>query len=128
MKTKVFDMLGISAAVLCLIHCLVFPLLMIIPFGFDHDVYIDMGFLLIGAAVVYNVTRTVRSKWLKITFWSAIGLIATSVLIDLLFHYHSPLIYIGAIILVTAHVINFKNHKHVKANSYSMDRIDQQPL
>lgn len=112
MKPKIFDLLGISAAVLCLIHCLLFPVLMIIPFGLAHDAYIDLGFLLIGTAVVYNVIRSVASKILKIVFWLAIGLIAISVLLHLLFHVHNPLIYVGAAVLITAHLINFNNHKH----------------
>jgi len=112
MKSKMFDLLGISAAVLCLIHCLLFPVLMIIPFGFAYDAYIDLGFLLIGTAVVYNVTRGITSKSLKIAFWSAIGLIAMSVLLHILLHVHNPLIYVGAAVLITAHLINFKNHKH----------------
>lgn len=114
MKAKLFDWLGISAAVLCLIHCLLFPVLMIIPLGLEHehDAYIDAAFLLIGAVVVYRVTANMESQKLKYTFWAAIGLIAVSVLLDMLFHIHSPLIYIGAALLITAHIINFKNHKH----------------
>ncbi|WP_394365431.1 MerC domain-containing protein [Niabella yanshanensis] len=112
-----FDLLGISAAVLCLIHCLLFPVLMLIPFGFAHDAYIDLGFLLIGTAVVYNVTRNISSKSLKIAFWLAIGLISISVLLHLLFHIHSPLIYVGAVVLITAHLINFKNHRHGPSRS-----------
>lgn len=112
MKSKVFDMIGLSAAVLCLIHCLLFPVLMIIPLGIEHDVYIDAGFLLIGAAIVYRITGSLQSKRLKLTFWTAIGFITASVLLDMLFHIHSPLIYIGALLLIIAHIINFRNHKH----------------
>ncbi|MDN5479404.1 MAG: MerC family mercury resistance protein, partial [Chryseobacterium sp.] len=49
MKSKILDAVGISAAVLCLIHCIAFPLLMIIPLGISHNPYIDMAFLVIGA-------------------------------------------------------------------------------
>lgn len=105
-------MLGLSVAVLCLIHCLLFPVLMVLPLGFEHAAYVDAAFLLIGTVVVYRVTRTMESKTLKYSFWTAIGLIAVSVMLDILFHIHSPLIYIGATLLITAHIINFKNHKH----------------
>ncbi len=114
MKSKVFDLLGISAALLCLIHCLLLPVLMILPLGLEHEhnTYIDLGFLIIGAAVVYRVTRAIHSKWLQGIFWVAIGLIGLSVLLDLAFHFHSPFMYAGAVLLVTGHLINFKNHKH----------------
>lgn len=112
MKSKILDAVGISAAVLCLIHCIVFPLLLIIPLGISHNPYIDLGFLLIGTWVVYNVTRQVTHYWLKFLFWASIVLIAISVAADFIFELHVPLIYAGAAGLITAHLINFKNHKH----------------
>lgn len=112
MKSKILDAVGISAAVLCLIHCIVFPLLLIIPLGISHNPYIDLGFLLIGTWVVYNVTRQITHYWLKFLFWASIVLIAISVAADFIFELHVPLIYAGAAGLITAHLINFKNHKH----------------
>ncbi|WP_223559429.1 MerC domain-containing protein [Chryseobacterium lathyri] len=112
MKSKILDAVGISAAVLCLIHCVVFPLLMIIPLGISHNPYIDLAFLIIGAVVVYRVTKNITNSWLKLLFWSSIILISISVLADLIFEIHIPLIYVGATGLITGHIINFKNHKH----------------
>lgn len=112
MKARNLDLLGISAAIVCLIHCLLFPLLMIIPLGIAHNAYIDLSFFIIGAIVVAGITKTVESKILKYTFWISITMIGVSVLLDILFHIHSPLIYIGAALLIVAHLINFKNHKH----------------
>ncbi|MGK6341017.1 MerC domain-containing protein [Chryseobacterium sp. DT-3] len=112
MKSKILDAVGISAAVLCLIHCIVFPLLMIIPLGISHNPYIDLAFLIIGAVVVYRVTKNIASRWLKFLFWISIILISVSVLADLIFETHIPLIYAGAAGLITGHIVNFKNHKH----------------
>lgn len=56
--------------------------------------------------------KKISSVKLKILFWSAISMIAISVGMDLIFHIHSELIYFGAAVLITAHVINFKKHKH----------------
>ncbi|REC76485.1 MerC domain-containing protein [Chryseobacterium elymi] len=112
MKSKILDAVGISAAVLCLIHCIVFPLLMIIPLGISHNPYIDLAFLIIGAVVVYRVTKNIASIWLKLLFWASLILILISVLADLIFEIHIPLIYAGAAGLITGHIINFKNHKH----------------
>ncbi|MFZ4928618.1 MerC domain-containing protein [Chryseobacterium sp. Mn2064] len=112
MKSKILDTIGISAAVLCLIHCIVFPLLMIIPLGISHNPYIDFAFLLVGAVVVFRITKQISSRWLKCLFWISIGLILISVLADLIFEVHIPLIYLGAAGLITGHIINFKNHKH----------------
>ncbi|MBL3547793.1 MULTISPECIES: MerC domain-containing protein [Chryseobacterium] len=112
MKSKILDAVGISAAVLCLIHCIVFPLLMIIPLGISHNPYIDLAFLIIGALVVFRITRQITNRRLKFLFWASILLISISVLADFIFEIHIPLIYVGAAGLITGHIINFKNHKH----------------
>ncbi|WP_284463738.1 MerC domain-containing protein [Chryseobacterium sp.] len=112
MKSKILDAVGISAAVLCLIHCIVFPLLLIIPLGISHNPYVDLAFLVIGALVVFRITRHMTNYWLKFLFWVSILMISISVLTDLLFEIHLPLIYVGAIGLIAGHIINFKNHKH----------------
>ncbi|MGG7469688.1 MerC domain-containing protein [Chryseobacterium arthrosphaerae] len=112
MKSKILDAVGISAAVLCLIHCIVFPLLLIVPLGISHNPYIDLGFLIIGAIVVFNVTKKTANRQLKLLFWLSILLISISVMTDLIFEIHLPLIYVGAAGLITGHIINFKNHQH----------------
>ncbi|MBP2615585.1 MerC domain-containing protein [Chryseobacterium jejuense] len=112
MKSKILDAVGISAAALCLIHCIVFPLLLVIPLGISHNPYIDLGFLAIGALIVYRLTKQITNRKLKFLFWISIGLIAVSVAADFMFEVHLPLIYVGAAGLITAHLINFKNHKH----------------
>ncbi|MCT2563912.1 MerC domain-containing protein [Chryseobacterium herbae] len=112
MKSKILDAVGISAAVLCLIHCIAFPLLMIIPLGISHNPYIDLAFLVIGSIVVYRVTKPMTNRWLKLLFWASIFLISVSVLADFIFEVHIPLIYAGAAGLIIGHIINFKNHKH----------------
>lgn len=112
MKSNVLDVIGGSAAVLCLIHCIAFPILMIFPFGISHNPYIDLVFLSIGTVVVYRVTRKNTTKWLNILLWLSVALITVSVMSDLIFEVHLPLIYVGALGLIAGHVINFKSHKH----------------
>ncbi|MGX5684284.1 MerC domain-containing protein [Chryseobacterium cucumeris] len=112
MKSKILDAVGISAAVLCLIHCIVFPLLLIVPLGISHNPYIDLAFLFIGSVVVLRITKKMEKRWLKFLFWISLSLIFMSILTDFLFEVPLPLIYIGAVGLITGHIINFKNHKH----------------
>ncbi len=112
MKSKILDVVGISAAVLCLIHCVVFPLLMIVPLGISHNPFVDLAFLLIGAIVVYRISKKTRIKWLKALFAVSILLISVSVFADMIFEVHLPLIYFGAAGLIAGHLINFNHHKH----------------
>lgn len=111
MKSKFLDVVGVSAATLCLIHCIVFPFLLIAPFGLSHHPAIDLFFLVVGTVVVFRVTNKIKFKSLKFLFWISILLIAISVGLDIIFHLHTYIIFIGAAGLITAHVINYKNHR-----------------
>ena len=99
MKAKNLDMLGMGTAIVCLIHCLFLPVLLAIPLGKWHNAYLDLVFLLIGALVVFRVTKVVEYPWLRYLFWAAIVLIGLSISLDLIFDVHSPLIYFGAVLL-----------------------------
>lgn len=112
MKTKTFNLIGISTATICLIHCLLFPLLIVIPLGISHNPYIDLGFALIGLLAVYSVQKNhAIDKKVKWILWSSIALVFLSVFLDLFFHIHSVLIYIGALGLISGHILNYRNHK-----------------
>jgi hypothetical protein len=108
--TKAYDILGISSATLCLIHCIVFPLLTIIPFGLSHNAYIDLLFALLGFWAVLRVAKT-ASKSVSIVLVVSIMLILGSVLMDIFYHFHSDLIFIGGFGMVVGHLVNFRKHK-----------------
>ncbi|AZA58617.1 MULTISPECIES: MerC domain-containing protein [Flavobacteriales] len=108
MKNKTYDILGISAATLCLIHCLIFPLLVIIPIGISHNPYIDLAFLIIGAIIAFKICKTTDSKLVIALFAVSLLTILISVVLDALYHIHLPLIYVGSVGLITAHIINHR--------------------
>lgn len=110
-KNKSFDVLGISSAGICLIHCLIFPLLTVIPLGLSHNHYIDLIFALIGLFAISRIKNLNEHKTIKYILWTSISLILLSVLLDILFHFHSPFIYFGAIGLIIGHLMNYKKHK-----------------
>lgn len=109
-KTKNYDLLGVSAALLCLVHCLVFPLLIFIPLGISHNPYIDLLFLTLGIWSVYKTARGSKSNSVKYLLAIGILLISISVGMDIFLHWHSPLMYIGAFALIAGHLINLKAH------------------
>ncbi|MEM6841990.1 MAG: MerC domain-containing protein [Bacteroidota bacterium] len=61
MKNKQADLLGITSAVLCIIYCLLVPILVV--FGTINDSlaeqweYLDLGFILLSGLAVYMATR-----------------------------------------------------------------------
>ena len=112
-KTTPFsmDILGITSAGLCLIHCLIFPLLTILPLGLSHNPYVDLIFGLIG---LFAVLKIIKSASLVVTvlLLVSITLIIMSVYVEIFLDYHSNLLFIGGIGMILGHLINYSNHKN----------------
>ncbi|OJV54007.1 MAG: hypothetical protein BGO31_11595 [Bacteroidetes bacterium 43-16] len=113
-KTKNYDLLGMSAALLCLVHCVVLPLLVFIPIGISHNPYIDLLFLLIGAWSVYKTSKRSKRTSVKYMLWAGLLLITISIAMDIFLHLHSPLMYVGVAVLVAGHVLNMRTHHQSK--------------
>ena len=111
-KTTSFnmDILGISAASLCLVHCLLFPLLTILPLGLTHNPYIDLLFILIGLWAVLRIIKTAKLSVIMLLLVS-ITLILLGLVIEIFLDYHTSLILLGGIGLIMGHLLNYKNHK-----------------
>lgn len=108
--TIIYDILGISSAGICLIHCLVFPLLTILPLGWIHNPFIDLLFATIGLFAIIKITKD--SNLLVITILIiSMALIWISVLCELLLDLHTNLIFIGGTGMIIGHFLNYRNHK-----------------
>lgn len=108
--TPLYDILGISSAGICLIHCLVFPLLAILPLGLSHNPYIDLLFATIGLFAIIKITKDSNLLVISILIIS-MALIWISVLCELLLDLHTNLIFIGGIGMIVGHFLNYRNHK-----------------
>ncbi|WP_444660239.1 MerC domain-containing protein [Flavobacterium columnare] len=106
----VLDILGISSASLCLLHCLVFPILSIIPFGFSDNHWIDIFFACIGMFVVSKIVMSKTSKKVKLLLAASITVIITGVVLETLWKIDTLLILIGGIGMIIGHFLNFKQH------------------
>jgi hypothetical protein len=115
MKTKskqINDVLGISSATLCLIHCLIFPLITIIPIGLSHNHWVDLVFAGIGVYAIVGILKSKTSKYIKFILSLSMSLILISVLYTIITHHHTKLLYLGGIGMIIGHLLNFKHHKH----------------
>ena len=54
-----YDMLGISSAFICLVHCLIFPILTIVPLGLSHNPIIDLFFAAIGLFAILKIMKKI---------------------------------------------------------------------
>lgn len=105
-----YDILGISSATICLVHCLIFPLLTILPLGLSHNPVIDLLFASIGSFAIFKITKKSTLLVSSILIVS-MSLIWISILTDLFLEIHLELIYFGGIGMIIGHLINYKLHK-----------------
>lgn len=109
-KMVTYDILGISSALLCLIHCLIFPLIIIIPFRFSDDYIIDTFFAVIGMFVVAKIVMSKASKIVKIILGISILFVIVSVVLEIIYKTHFDLIFVGGIGMIIGHLLNFVGH------------------
>ena len=109
-STSFYDILGISSATICLVHCLIFPLLTILPLGLSHNPIIDLLFASIG---LFAILKIIKKSALLVSsiLVVSMALIWISILTELLFEIHLDLIYFGGIGMIFGHLLNYKLHR-----------------
>jgi len=110
LSTPFYDILGISSATICLVHCLIFPLLTILPLGISHNPFIDLLFASVGLFAILKIIKK-SSLLVSSVVVVSMGLIWISILAELFLEIHVDLIYFGGIGMVIGHLINYKFHK-----------------
>jgi hypothetical protein len=108
-KTNVLkpDILGISSATLCLIHCLIVPFLTFLPLSQTHNPFVDLAFSEIGLLAVLKVIKTAKLPVLIILCLS-ISLIIVDVLATLILDFHTNIMILGGVGMIIGHAINYK--------------------
>lgn len=109
--TPFYDILGISSATICLVHCLVFPLLTILPLGLSHNPFIDLFFATMGLFAIFKIINK-SSLLISTVLIISMALIWISVLTELFLDIHLDLIFIGGIGMIVGHFLNYKNYKN----------------
>lgn len=106
----VLDILGISTASLCLVHCLLFPILSIIPLGFSETHWIDIFFACIGMFVVSKIVMSKTDKKVKIILTTSITAVIIGVALEIIWDIDTQMILIGGIGMIIGHLLNYKSH------------------
>ncbi|OXA94769.1 MerC domain-containing protein [Flavobacterium hercynium] len=105
-----YDILGISSATICLVHCLIFPLLTILPLGLSHNPFVDLFFATIGLLAILKIVNK-TSILISAILVISMSLIWISVLADIILEIHLDLLYIGGVGMIVGHLLNYKLHK-----------------
>lgn len=121
MKTESFsrkaDYIGITGSVLCIIHCLITPVLLLTSSLFQNSAlrvgYLSLDYVFIGVNIiaVYFATRHYAPLAIKRSLWSFLLLFAAALLLedaDPIFEY---IAYIASAGLVITHLLNIRQHR-----------------
>lgn len=108
--TRLYDILGISSASICLVHCLIFPLLTILPIGLIHNHFIDLIFATIGLFAIVKIVKN-STLIVAVLLTVSMALIWISVLTEIFLDIHLDLIFIGGIGMIIGHFLNYISHK-----------------
>jgi hypothetical protein len=106
----VLNILGISSASLCLVHCLLFPILSIIPLGFSNNHWIDVFFACIGMFVVSKIVMSKTSKKIKLVLFVSIIIVIIGVVLEIIWGINTKMVLIGGIGMIIGHLLNYKSH------------------
>lgn len=110
-----YDFLGITAASVCMLYCMLFPLLTILPLGLSDEVWVDTLFVAIACVAVYKIVNSDASKLIKTILTVSLSVVIMSVVLNLFFGIHNGLIFFGGIGMIIGHLLNFKlNYKRFK--------------
>lgn len=121
MKSDLFsrkaDYIGITGSVLCLVHCLVTPVLLMTTAAL-HDEHLRVGFLsldyvFIGVNIVavYFATKATGSPLIKKALWGFLALFTVSILLEDRGQTFQLLGYAASVGLVMTHLVNIRQHR-----------------
>ena len=112
--TQKSNLIGAWASTLCLLHCLLTPILFIVQAGMaKHPKWwgiLDIVFLIISLFAIWQSSITSSKKWMKISLWISWGLLLIIVINEKLslFPLAEQAIYIPTVSLVFLHLYNQK--------------------
>ena len=115
--TSKADYIGITGSVLCVIHCLATPVLLL-TVNFAHEslkvgyLSLDYVFILVNIFAVYHATKHSHSAAIRRALWGFLGLFTACLLLEdvsELFEYAG---YAASLGLVVTHLINIRTHHH----------------
>lgn len=114
---KKADYIGIAGSVLCIIHCLVTPVLILTSTLVRHDTLrlgflsLDYIFIAVNIVAVYFATRHATSPGIKRALWGFLAVFATALLLEPVSIAFAYLAYAASAGLVLTHLTNLRQHR-----------------
>ena len=108
------DLIGIGSSVLCIVHCLLLPVLILAGSlaGDTHRwAWLDYLFILLATLAVFYSTRQLKSAWLRRGLWLTLPVFGGAVVLH---EHHPAALYISiasSLLLVVFHIGSYRE-KH----------------
>lgn len=114
---KKADYIGIAGSVLCLIHCIAAPVLVMTSSLFRDDTlrvgFLSLDYLFIGVNIVavYLATRHYTSTAIRRALWGFLALFTTGLLLEDVAPVFQYIAYVASAGLVLSHLTNLRQHR-----------------
>lgn len=111
------DYIGITGSVLCIIHCLVTPVLLMSTSLLTDDTFrvgflsLDYVFIGINIIAVFFATRHFASPLVKTCLWSFLSLFTVAILLEDVSPVFEYLGYFASAGLAITHLVNIRSHR-----------------
>ncbi|MRS59986.1 MerC domain-containing protein [Larkinella terrae] len=111
------DYIGISGSVLCIIHCMITPILLVSSSFLTNDTvrfgYLSLDYVFIGVNIVavYFATRHFTTPAIKAGLWFFLSVFAVAILLEEVSETFEYLGYAASLGLVLTHLINIRFHR-----------------
>ncbi|MBD2703014.1 MerC domain-containing protein [Spirosoma sp. BT702] len=111
------DYIGITGSVLCIIHCLITPMLLMTTSFFQDDqlrigfLSLDYVFIIVNIIAVYFATRHYAPLGIKRALWGFLILFAFAIVLEDVNEIFEYLGYAASAGLVVTHLLNIRQHR-----------------
>ena len=111
------DYIGITGSVLCIIHCLITPVLLLTTSLLQDSTlrvgYLSLDYVFIGVNIiaVYFATRHYAPPHIKFGLWGFLFLFATALLLEETAPAFQYIAYAASAGLVITHLLNIRQHR-----------------
>ena len=111
------DYIGITGSVLCIIHCLITPVLLLTTSLLQDSTlrvgYLSLDYIFIGVNIVavYFATRHYAPSSIKLSLWGFLFLFATALLLEETAPVFKYVAYVASAGLVITHLLNIRQHR-----------------
>lgn len=119
---KKADYIGITGSVLCIVHCVAAPVLVMTSSVLRNDTLragflsLDYVFIAVNIVAVYFATRQHTSSAIRTALWGCLFLFAVGLLLEDVSPGFEYMAYAASTGLVIAHLFNLRNHRLVHSH------------